>query len=277
MTGTPYPEKFWHCYVTLPGTRKEARKGVVNDLSLAQLHKQILDPWRQGISFTVAGVIVSDKTAITEIRIVHTPSPKQVYSDDHFTRMSASGIADLATDSRFLPFGKGTDYTNELLFLSAEVGPPQPDMALILHLCERLPLVARLLASRKRAKAAYEIDDEYDVQDLLHAVIRGYLKYSVDEEPLGKVGGVRSARADIAIADLGILIELKYVSGPTDQQRLVEEFAQDLLLYSAWPPLKTFVYLVYNASDLRDPEALQRLQGETVLNSKKYRTYIILA
>src|SRR5438034_3087369 len=218
MTNTPYPEKFWHCYVTLPGTKKEARKGVVNDLSLDQLHKQILEPWKQGIPFTVAGVIVGDKMAITEIRIVHTQFAMQRYSDEHFARMSASGITDLATDPRFIPFGKGTDFTNELLFLSAEVGAPQPDVALILQLCERIPLVARLLASRRRSRAPYEITDEYDVQDLLHAVLRGYLKYSVDEEPLGKVGGARSGRADIAIGDLGILIELKYASGPKDQQ-----------------------------------------------------------
>lgn len=271
------PETFWHCYVRLPGSKEEARQGVVNDSTLADLRRDIIQPWLQGTRFAVAGTIVADKSAISEIRIVYTPRPAKVYSDEHYARMRASGITDFATDPRFLPFSKGVDYTNQLLFAADASSAPQPSIALLLQLCERLPLAARLLASRRKGKTPYDIIDEYDVQDLLHTVIRAYMKYTVDEEPLGKVGGARSSRADLALADLNALIEVKFVHGPNDQQRIVEEFAQDLLLYSAWAPLQTFIYFVYNSADLRDPEALRKLQGDNMLNSKKYRTFIVLA
>jgi REase_DpnII-MboI len=171
--------------------------------------------------------------------------------------MRAAGIADLATDARLLPFGRGQDFTIQLLFDTDSISAPAPSVALLPQLCKRLPQAARFLGSRREGKRPYKIADEYDVQDLLHAVIRAYFKYSVDEEPLGKVGGGRSARADLALPDVNTLIEVKFVREPKDQQRIVEEFAQYLLLYTAWAPLQTFLYLIYNSADLRDPETMK--------------------
>lgn len=277
MSADSYPEKYWHCYVLRPGEKKNSRSGIANDLTFEQLRTEIVEPWRSGKPFAVAGMVVKDRNAISEIRVAHTPEPMKRYSDEHYARMRASGVTDLATDPRHLPFTNGRDFTNELLFSSLDADAPPPDIALVLQLCERLPLAARVLEIRRAGKPPYQIQDEYDVQDLLHAVIRAYIKNSITEEPLGKVGGARSSRADIAVEELGVIIEVKFVRSPKDQARIVDEFAQDLLLYSAWQPLKTFVYFVYNSRDLRDPEALQKLQGSTELNGKKYGTYVILA
>jgi DpnII restriction endonuclease len=278
MDWQKYPTRYWHCYVALAGQRRDREKAVLNDATFDQIRTEIVEPWLNRRSFTVSGTVVRNRDAATEIRIVYTPEPQRYYVDKHNAKMRASNIADLATDRRLLPFDAGLDYTNELLFASTgdKIEQPEPDLGLILQLCRRLPYTARILATRDREKSPYQIKDEYDVQDLLHAVLRAYLKYSVQEEPLGKVGGVRSSRADIAIEDLGILIEIKYAHGPKDQTRLVEEFAQDLLLYTKWAPLRSFVYFVYNAGDLRDPEALEELGGETEIRGRKFRTYVIL-
>ncbi len=278
MSDPDYPEKYWHCLVAIPGPKKEARQGIRNDLTFAELKREVIDPWRAGYRFTVSGVVVTDKELVSEIRIVHTQHPMEFYADQHFAALAAAGVLSIS-DGRLVPFGSGADYTNQHLFASDSISAPAPSVALLLQLCERLPQAARFLATRREGKQPYKITDEYDVQDLLHATVRAYFKYSIDEEPLGKVGGGRSARADIAIPDLNSLIEVKFVRGPRDQQRIVEEFAQDLLLYTAWAPLQTFIYMIYNSADLRDPEAVARLQGDgnTLLNGKKYRTSIVLA
>lgn len=121
------------------------------------------------------------------------------------------------------------------------------------------------------------IEDEYDVQDLLHAVLRAYLKYSVQEDPLQKVAGTRSGRADISIEDLGVLIEIKYAYGPDDQKRIFDDFSQDLVLYAAWQPLETLLFVIYNSSDLRDPESLEKLSGIKEIDGKRFNTVVILA
>lgn len=272
-----YPEKYWHCYVALPGKKKDRDRAVINDATPDQIRYEVVEPWHEDRPFTVSGSIVKSRTTVDEIRIVQTPHPQSVYADQHNAEMRAVGFADLATDRRLLPFGKGKDYTNDLLFQSLSPQAPAPAIALLLRLCERLPDSARVLATRQRSKAPYVVMDEYDAQDLLQAVIRAYFKYSVREEPIGRVGGAKSGRADFAIEDLGVIVEVKFVRGPTDQNRIVEQFAQDLIHYSKWQPLRTFIYMVYNSRDLRDPEALERLGGDQEIAGKKYRTYVVLA
>jgi hypothetical protein len=170
------------------------------------------------------------------------------------------------------------DLTYELLFSGAQGATPEPDERMVEQLCRRLPQSARILATRSRkGKAPYKITDEYDVQDILHALLRAYLKYSVQEDPLPKVAGAKSSRADISIEELGILIEVKYVHGPEDQKRLFEEYSQDLVLYAQWPHLRTLVYLIYNSADLRDAEAFEKLSSSQEIGGKRFDVKVVLA
>jgi len=271
-----HPEHYWHCHVRLRGAQ-DRDYAVVNDLSFAALNAQVVDPWHACVPFPVAGKVVSRREDVEEIKITHTGEPKQSYSDRHYAQRRANGVIDWATDSQMLPIWQGEDRTHELLFAGLSARAPEPDLGLVLQLCERLPRVAQILAVRDRGKPAFVVADEYDVQDLLHAVLRGYLRYTVHEEPLAKIGAAKSGRADVAIEDLGTIVEVKYVRRPRDQQRLVEEYAQDLLLYTKWPHLRHFVYLCYNADDLRDAEALKKLEGKQKVNEVNFSTYIVLA
>lgn len=271
-----YSEQYWHCHVRLRGA-KDQDYAVVNDLPFSSLKKQVLDPWHASVPFPVAGKVIQRREDIEEIKITQTDEPKQVYSDRHYARQRSNGVVDMATDSKMLPIWKGNDRTHELLFANLGARAPEPDLGLVIQLCERLPRVAQILATRDRGKAPFVVADEYDVQDLLHGVLRAYLKYTVHEEPLAKIGAAKSGRADVAIEDLGTIIEVKYIRGPRDQQRLVEEYAQDILLYTKWPHLSHFIYLCYNADDLRDPEVLQRLEGKQAINGVEFNTYIVLA
>ena len=249
----------------------------MNDLTFAELQKQILSPWHQGQQFAVSGKVVPDRDSVEEIRVTHTTESQNVLAERYNKRQGSAGWVDFATDRRLLPIWHGTDHTNELLFASLAGAPLEPDLGLILALCKRLPRAAQILAVRDRGKAPFLIQDEYDVQDLLHAILRAYLKYTIHEEPLGKVAGVKSGRVDVAIEDLGIIIEVKFIRGPKDDQRLLEEFAEDILLYAKWPPLKHFVYLCYNSDDLRDPEALEKLGGEHTVAGVPFTAHIVLA
>jgi hypothetical protein len=76
---------------------------------------------------------------------------------------------------------------------------------------------------------------------------------------------------------LGTVVELKYVHTPDDQRRIVDEYANDLLLYTKWPHLKHFIYLVYNAQDLRDPEALEKMAGPQTISGVTFTAHIVLA
>jgi REase_DpnII-MboI len=269
------PEKFWHCAVKLTG---EKFHSLVNDLSFSELQRTIVVPWNCGKTFTVSGTVVRSSASVSEIKITHTSDAQQSYAERHNARMSANGVSDFATNRRMLPLSQGTDLTYELLFSGTATAPQAPDVAMVEQICKRLPHSARVLALRSRkGKIPFEVADEYDVQDLLHAVLRAYLKYSVQEDPLPKVAGAKSSRIDVSIEELGILIEVKYVRGPADQKRIFEEYSQDLLLYAEWAHLKTLIYLIYNSDDLKDPEAFEKLSAAQEIGGKRFDVRVVLA
>jgi hypothetical protein len=257
---------------------KQKQGTVVNDLTFADLKREVIDPWLSGRPFTISGLMIRSTDDVQEIKIAHTPQPKETYARQHEMRMQAAGIADLATDRRYLPLTEGRDCTFELLFSGEEKKCSAPlEVDIVEQVCQRVGKAAQILCNRSRkAKASYVIDDEYDVQDLLQALLRAYLKFSIQENPLPKVAGAKSGRADISVEELGVLIEVKYVRGPDDQKKLFDEFSQDLILYAQWPPLKILFYVIYNSSDLRDPEALEKLSGDSEINGKRFQVRMIL-
>lgn len=270
-----HPDKYWHCYVKLQGNNKYA---VQNDMTFDELQTRILTPWHQSAPFTVSGKIVNKDSQIEEINVTQTDEPQRVWADRHDARQDAINVCDLATDRRMLPIWHGQDLTFDLLFAGKKEPCPSADVALIEQICKRMPYAARILLNRQRkGKISYTIEDEYDVQDLLHALLRAYLKYSVQEDPLPKVSGTRASRADISIEELGILIEIKYVRSPDDQKTIFDDFSRDVLLYTSWPHLKTLLYVIYNSGDLRDPEALEKLSGPRATNGKEFDVKIVLA
>jgi len=270
---------YWHCYVSKIGGKSTS---VLNDAKFEKIQREIVEPWLNNLPFTVNGMVISNKDQLEEIQIVRTPHSKQIYAEQHNSEMRASGIADMATNRSLLPFSRGEDFTNQFLFssqtnLGSETPDTKPEIELLLRICRRLPRSARSLSQRKRNRPNLEVNDEYDVQDLLLAVIRAYFKYAIDEEPVGKVAGGKSSRADFALEDLGVLIEVKYVRRPDDQSRLIKEFAEDLLLYSKWTHLADFVFVIYNSEDLSDPEALDQLAGVHESNGKRFLKHIVRA
>jgi hypothetical protein len=259
-----YPEKYWHCLVKLIGSSDYSDYSVVNDLSFIELQQQIVDPWLKSHPFTISGKIVRSSNQVEEIKITHTLETVKLF-------VAQYGTNHLIRDVQRFPILKGEDYTYDLLFSGKGEPTLKLDVDLVEQLCKRIAKVAGVLSIRTRInKKPYLIEDEYDVQDLLQAILRAYLKYSVQEDPLHKVAGTRSSRADISIEELGIIIELKYVRSQEDQRKIFDDFSKDLLLYSVWKPLETLFFVIYNSSGLRDPESLEKLSGIKEINNKRF-------
>ena len=76
-------------------------------------------------------------------------------------------------------FKAGRDVTNDWIVRPAGslagseglVGPELKDLDWVEHLCRRFDIVARQLRRRHGGRPTLAIDDEYDAQDLLHALL----------------------------------------------------------------------------------------------------------
>lgn len=272
-----YPETYWHCYVKLKGRKGYA---VENDLTWGELQARIVGPWRGEGMFTVGGKVVRREGGIEEIKVARTAESREALAQRQRQRLQKAGVGSV-DDYRKGAVDEGEDYTQALLLTAAAPERAEPvaqEAALVEQVCRRLRAVVQILEGRNRqGRSPFKMSNEVDVQVMLQGLLRAYLKHSTREEPLPRVGGGKAGRADIAIEDLGVIIEIKYAKRRWGMRWLVDEFANDLLLYAAWRPLKTLIYLVYNAETLKDPEGLEKLGGPQVINGKRFEVKVILS
>jgi hypothetical protein len=84
----------------------------------------------------------------------------------------------------------------------------------------------------KSMPAIWEIDNEYNVQDMLWAILAPLFPDLEDEENLPSLGP-KHPRADLAVPRLRTIIEVKYLrrDRQSDRAKIVEEVAADTGLY----------------------------------------------
>ena len=108
----------------------------------------------------------------------------------------------------------------------------------------------QLLKRRKNdglLRETIKINDEYDVQDLLHAILKLFFDDVRDEEPTpSRVGG--SARMDFFLNDHGIAIEVKMTRIGLTDRKIGDELIIDIERYQAHPDIKCLICFIYDPS-----------------------------
>jgi hypothetical protein len=171
--------------------------------------------------------------------------------------------------------GRLDDYPPDAEFRTGGIETKSADIELAEVVSSRFKRAARSLLSRRAGKNAFEINDEYDAQDLLHAMLRCYFKYPVRENPLSKIAASVSTRADLCIDELGLIVEVKFAKGPRDQHRIEKEISEDLVFYTTWEPLKYLFFVVVNSADLENAELLDQFSKPQAINEKHFQVKVI--
>ena len=122
---------------------------------------------------------------------------------------------------------------------------------------ESLRSVSRPLTERRVSKPTLALNDEYDYQDLYHAMLRLFFRDVRAEDYTPSYGGANS-RIDFFLPEVNIAIELKDASKLGDRE-IGEQLTIDVQRYSQNPSVRHLVCLVfdYNAR-LRNPAGIER-------------------
>lgn len=105
------------------------------------------------------------------------------------------------------------------------------------------------LTHRRKGAQHLTFSNEYDVQDLLHALLRPWVSDIRPEEFTPSYAG-SSTRMDFLLPAHGMVIELKFVRDRTHSKRIGDELIIDIEHYRVHPQCKTLWCVVY------DPEHL---------------------
>lgn len=109
----------------------------------------------------------------------------------------------------------------------------------------RFHKIARQLRSRYANRPTIDITDEYDVQDLLHALLKLYFDDVRAEEWTPSYAG-KSARMDFLLKNEQIVIEVKKTRQGLADKELGDQLIIDVDRYKAHPDCKKLICFVYD-------------------------------
>lgn len=115
----------------------------------------------------------------------------------------------------------------------------------IRNLCERFHLVARQLRARYDGRDTLDIQDEYDVQDLLHALLHLYFHDIRPEEWTPSYAG-KTSRMDSLLKQEQIVVEVKKTRKGLDAKEVGSQLIEDIARYQAHPDCDSLICFVYD-------------------------------
>jgi hypothetical protein len=131
----------------------------------------------------------------------------------------------------------------QLTVPAAAQGHKDPDD--IIRIAERLHLVARQLRERHDQRPTLEVEDEYDVQDLVHSLLVLYFDDIRKEEWVPSYAG-GAARMDFLVPELETVVEIKKSRQSLTTKQLGEQLIVDIARYKRHPQCRMLLCIVYD-------------------------------
>ena len=125
------------------------------------------------------------------------------------------------------------------------------------RVCKRIPLVVRQLRIRHDGRAAHEVEDEYDLQDVLHALLLLFFDDVRPEEYTPSYAG-KSSRMDFLLKECSIVIEAKMTRKGLGAREVGEQLLLDIARYREHPSCRMLYCLVYDPEHrIANPRGLE--------------------
>ena len=133
----------------------------------------------------------------------------------------------------------------------------QAASSLVAAICDRFTIVANALTERHSNRPTLSITDEYDVQDLLCALLKLHFKDVRPEEWTPSYAG-NASRMDFLLKPERLVVEAKMTRKGLGQKELVTQLAEDILRYQSHQDCATLICFVYDPSGkCSNPTALE--------------------
>lgn len=164
-------------------------------------------------------------------------------------------------------FDRGLNRIKGTLLACREISAPKIEPTTsyndrISNIFERFHFVVKALRHRHADRHTIDVNDEYDVQDLLYALLKLYFDDVRKEEYSPSYAGGAS-RVDFLLKKEETVIEVKKTRQDLRDKRLGEELIVDAARYKAHPDCKRLICFVYDPDGrINNPSGI-----ETDLNS----------
>ncbi|MCH5139175.1 hypothetical protein JMF89_18610 [Clostridiaceae bacterium UIB06] len=134
----------------------------------------------------------------------------------------------------------------------------------LMNLLDRFHQVVIQLRDRYDNRETLDVNDEYDVQDLLHSLLRIYCDDICPEEWTPSYAGT-SSRQDFLLKNEKIVIETKKTRKGLGNKELANKLIIDIAHYKEHPDCKSLVCFVYDPENrIRNPRGFENDLSKSV-------------
>lgn len=128
---------------------------------------------------------------------------------------------------------------------SADLPDETSALSLVLNILNKFPAFVRQLNNRYNGRPPLEINDEYDVQDMIYALLTLHFEDIRAEEYTPSFGGAAS-RQDFLLKNERIVIEVKKTRKSLTAANVGGELLIDMARYRSHPDCDMLVFFVYD-------------------------------
>ncbi len=129
---------------------------------------------------------------------------------------------------------------------------------------------------KKTPKTVIQIEDEYDVQDILYVILKTVFPTIKYENPLAKFGG-SSTRLDFVLIEEGLILEVKQIKeSERNDKKFIDQVKIDLQSYHVLDYLKEIVFFIFAPKAIQDINNFKELEGEQTTQGKTFNVKVIV-
>jgi hypothetical protein len=174
-----------------------------------------------------------------------------------FTSIGSSGAIVMNAGEAYYENERAENLSKKLIMLTSMIEQleietqlsPQEAPVNVWHiietLCCRFYLVARQLRERHDNRPTLEVENEYDVQDLFHALLHIYFDDIRPEESTPSYAG-KTSRMDFLLKEHSIVIEIKKTRPGLGAREVGSQLIEDIARYQTHPHCTTLICFVYD-------------------------------
>jgi hypothetical protein len=150
-------------------------------------------------------------------------------------------------------------------------------LALVMRMLNNLNVSARVLGNRQRSRPAFDIANEYDLQDFLFALLRSVFDDARREEWTPQ-RAASAKRIDVVLPDIGVVLEAKFVRDANHAKRVADELRIDFECYHDHPSCGHLLALVWDPTrHIADPAQFSNdLSGLRQKNGKSFEVTVLV-
>lgn len=138
--------------------------------------------------------------------------------------------------------------------------------------------IQKIIKNRRKDHPNFEIEDEYDVQDILYVILKSVFPNLRDEDAIGKVGA-KTTKIDLIIREERILVEVKMIKEKdSNETHFIEQLKADFESYHECKWLRKLFCFVYDPNKkTRDISNFNDLNGERTKGEHNFNVEVIVA